>query len=71
VKNLASTVLALGVKRLAADWQRAYGYRPLLLETYVDQERFRGTCYRPPTGCMSGTRRDAGARIASAARSAR
>lgn len=46
VKNLASKVLALCVKRLAADWQRAYGYRPLLLETYVDQERFRGTCYR-------------------------
>lgn len=46
VKNLATKVLALGVKRLAADWHRAYGYRPALLETYVDQERFRGTCYR-------------------------
>ena len=46
VKNLATTVLALAVKRLTADWQRAYGYRPLVLETYVDRERFRGTCYR-------------------------
>lgn len=46
VHNLATTVLALCVQRLAADWQRAYGYRPVLLETYVDQERFRGTCYR-------------------------
>jgi len=46
VKNLATKVLALSVKRLAADWQRAYGYRPLMVETYVDQERFRGTCYR-------------------------
>jgi hypothetical protein len=49
VKNLATKVLALAVKRLAADWQRVYGYRPLLLETYVDQERFRGTCYRAAT----------------------
>ena len=28
------------------DWQTRYGYRPLLLETLVDTQRFRGTCYR-------------------------
>lgn len=58
IRNLASTVLALAVKRLATDWQRAYGYRPLLLEIYVDRERFRGTCYRAanrvPVGRTSG-----------------
>jgi hypothetical protein len=27
-------------------WERRYGYRPLLLETLVDAQRFRGTCYR-------------------------
>jgi hypothetical protein len=31
---------------LPADWEKLYGYRPLLLETLVDAERFRGTCYR-------------------------
>jgi len=31
---------------LPADWEKLYGYRPLLLETLVDGERFRGTCYR-------------------------
>ena len=46
VRNLASNVLALCVNRLAADWQRSYGYRPLLVESYVDRRRFRGTCYR-------------------------
>jgi hypothetical protein len=45
-QNLASKVLALVAQRLARDWQQAYGYEPVLLETYVDQERFLGTCYR-------------------------
>ena len=46
VKNLASKVLSLVTKRLAQDWQDRYGYRPLLVETFVDRQRFRGTCYR-------------------------
>lgn len=45
-KNLASTLLALAAKRLPEDWQLRYGYRPVLLETFVDSQRFRGTCYR-------------------------
>jgi hypothetical protein len=31
---------------LPADWERRYGYRPVLLETFVESERFAGTCYR-------------------------
>lgn len=58
VKNLASHVLALCAKRLAADWRQAYGYRPLLLETYVEKERFNATCYRAANwifvGCTAG-----------------
>jgi len=46
VKNLASSVLALAVKTIADDWQRSYGYRPVLMETLVDRKRFKGTCYR-------------------------
>lgn len=44
--NLASHLLARLAKRLPRDWQRRYGYAPLLLETFVEHERFRGTCYR-------------------------
>ena len=44
--NLASKVLSLCAKRIAADWQRCYGYPLLLLETFVDPARFTGTCYR-------------------------
>lgn len=45
-KNLASTLLALAAKRLPQDWQARYSYRPVLLETFVECQRFRGTCYR-------------------------
>jgi hypothetical protein len=44
--NLASRVLSLAARQLRLDWQARYGYRPLLLETFVASERYRGTCYR-------------------------
>jgi hypothetical protein len=46
VRNLASRVLGLAARRLRADWKRSYGYQPVLLETFVEQGRFAGTCYR-------------------------
>lgn len=44
--NLASRILAGIAKQLPQDWQKCYGYQPVLLETFVEQNRFRGTCYR-------------------------
>jgi hypothetical protein len=46
VQSLASTILARAARQLPIDWQRHYGYQPVLLETLVDASRFRGTCYR-------------------------
>lgn len=46
VKNLASKILALNCARLSADWQRRYRHPVLLAETFVDTERFAGTCYK-------------------------
>jgi hypothetical protein len=46
VPHLASHVLGLAVRRLRADWRGRYGYEPVLAETYIDKERFEGTCYR-------------------------
>ena len=46
VKGLASKILALSARQMPKDWQTRYGYRPWLLETLVDAQRFRGTCYR-------------------------
>jgi hypothetical protein len=45
-KNLASKILSQSAKRVLADWYPVYGYRPVLLETYVEQQRFLGSCYR-------------------------
>jgi hypothetical protein len=44
--NLASHILSIAAKRLPDDWQKQYGYRPVLLETFVHKDRFKGTCYR-------------------------
>lgn len=46
VPHLASHVLGLAVKRLRQDWRGRYGYEPVLVETFVERERFEGTCYR-------------------------
>jgi len=45
-KNLASMILAQAARTLPNHWQEVYGYRPVLLETFVEKRRFRGTCYK-------------------------
>jgi hypothetical protein len=46
ISNLASHVLGQLVRRAGDDWQQRWGYRPVLLETFVDPLRFQGSCYR-------------------------
>jgi hypothetical protein len=46
ITNLASKSLSLAAKRIPFDWEARYNYRPVLIETFVDRERFKGTCYR-------------------------
>ena len=46
VPHLASHVLSLATRQLAGDWQQRYGDKPVLVETFVDSSRYRGTCYR-------------------------
>ena len=45
IRNLASHVLSESLKRLRVDWEKWYGVEPYLVETFVDPERFTGTCY--------------------------
>jgi hypothetical protein len=45
-KGLASKILSRVARQLPHDWLRRYGYSPLLLETFVEFERHRGTCYK-------------------------
>jgi len=46
VANLASHVLGQLARRVGEDWEARWGYRPLLLETFVDPAHFQGSCYR-------------------------
>jgi hypothetical protein len=45
VRHLASHILSLISRRIEADWQAKYGQPVYLLETFVDRQRFAGTCY--------------------------
>jgi hypothetical protein len=45
-KNLAAMLLAKVARVLPWHWQEIYGYRPVLLETFAEQPRFQGTCYK-------------------------
>lgn len=46
VKCLASKILALNAKRISEDWLKIYNYPLYLLETFVERNRFAGTCYK-------------------------
>jgi len=46
VPHLASHLLARVARRIARDWQDLYGHPVVLLESFVDTERFAGTCYQ-------------------------
>jgi hypothetical protein len=46
VKCLASKVMALNIKRISSDWINVYQYPLYMLETFVEQDRFKGTCYK-------------------------
>ena len=52
--NLASRILKLVDQRLAQDWEGHFGHPVLLVETFVDPQRFRGTCYEAAGGLALG-----------------
>lgn len=54
VRNLASYVMSKCLKRVAVDWEEAYQVRPVLVETFVDKERFSGSCYRASNWVLLG-----------------
>jgi hypothetical protein len=46
IKNLASKILSLNLKRLSTDWENIHGHPVLIAETFVDTSRFQGSCYK-------------------------
>jgi hypothetical protein len=63
VPHLASHLLGRIARRLSADWQSMYGHPIYFLETFIDPQRFRGTCYRAANwihlGVTTGRGKDA------------
>jgi len=55
VPNLASCLLSKVARRLRQDWHQRYAYRPVLLETFVETDRFPGTCYKAANWIHVGT----------------
>jgi hypothetical protein len=45
-KGLASKILSMAARQLPTDWFARYALRPVLLETFVETSRHRGTCYK-------------------------
>ena len=60
IPYLASHLLSQCIKVLASDWYRWYQYCPVLLETFVDAERFSGTSYRAANWLWVGRTRGRG-----------
>ena len=46
IQNSGSRILSLCQKRLCRDWEQTFGHPVVLLETFVDPQRFRGTVYK-------------------------
>jgi hypothetical protein len=56
VPHLASWILGQVLRRLSADWEQKYGHRILLVETFVERDRFAGTSYKAANWiCMGST----------------
>jgi hypothetical protein len=54
VPHLASHLLGRMARQLSGDWERVYGHGLYFVETFVDSERFRGTCYRAANWIVLG-----------------
>jgi hypothetical protein len=54
VEHLASHLLGRMAAQISTDWERMYGHPIYFLETFVDPERFRGTCYRAANWVVMG-----------------
>ncbi len=53
-KGLASKILSIVNRQLPIDWQQRYGFKPVLLETFVQTERHRGTSYKAAAQSIFG-----------------
>lgn len=53
-KNLASKILSLSARRLQEDWIKIYNYAPVLIESFIQIDKFEGTCYKAANWVCAG-----------------
>lgn len=53
-KNMASKILSLTTRHLPDDWEARYNVRPVLMETFVQKDRFAGICYKAANWILCG-----------------
>ena|SRR3990167_5406891 len=46
VEHLASKALSYATRQIGSDWEAHHGYKPVLIETFVDPDKYKGTCYK-------------------------
>jgi len=54
VKNLGSYILGGILKRVSRDWEEKYGHKVYLAETFVQKDKYRGTCYQASNWLLAG-----------------
>jgi hypothetical protein len=62
IRNLASKLLSLSARIVPCDWQRYYNFRPVMLETFVEQQRFSGASYQAANWLYLGQTKGKGRR---------
>lgn len=55
IKNLASHILGKNLKRLSSDWNAKYGHTIFMVETFVEKNRYQGTCYKADNWTFIGS----------------
>jgi hypothetical protein len=55
VPHLASWILGQVLRRISTDWEKKYGHRIMLVETFVERERFAGTSYKAANWIHAGS----------------
>ena len=58
--NLASCILGMINKKLVQDWKEYYNYSPVMMETFVETPKFRGTCYKASNWIYLGVTKGVG-----------
>ncbi len=59
-KNLASKILSMAARQLPEDWMKTYNCSPVLIESFVQNDKFAGTCYKAANWIRVGTTKGRG-----------